>query len=81
MSLLLGPQFWKKLLAPETDEMCQFLGPEIVKMGQHSFQAQKMTLWARDTLWEWITFNCWFPLLEKLIKIDIFKKNTQNSKI
>ena len=22
------PEFWKKLLGPETDEMCQFLGPE-----------------------------------------------------
>ena len=45
------------------DEMCQFLGPEIVKMGKHSFWpqkltiwvsfwAQKLTLWARDTLRE-----------------------------
>ena len=25
--------------------MCQFLGPEIVIMGQHSFWAQKLTLW------------------------------------
>ena len=22
------PEFWKKLLAPESDEMCQFLAPE-----------------------------------------------------
>jgi hypothetical protein len=43
--------------------MRQFLGPEIVKMGQQSFWpqkltlwvsfcAQQLTLWARDTLWK-----------------------------
>ena len=46
--------------------MCQFLGPEIVKMGQHSFWPQKLTswvsfwahkltLWARDTLCQILT--------------------------
>ena len=60
--LFLLARILEKPLGPETDEMCQFLGPEIVKMGQHSFWAQKLTLrvsfwaqkltlWARDTLW------------------------------
>jgi hypothetical protein len=34
-----------QLLGPETDKFCQFLGPEIVKMGQHSFWAKTLTLW------------------------------------
>jgi hypothetical protein len=33
------------------DKMCQFLGPEIVKMGQQSFWPQKLTLWEKDILW------------------------------
>ena len=47
-------------MGPETYKMCQFLGLEIIKMGQQSFRpqkltlwicfwAQKLTLWARDT--------------------------------
>ena len=32
-------------LGQETDKMCQLLGPETVKMGQHSFWPQKLTLW------------------------------------
>ena len=45
-----GPEFWKKLLGPETDEMCQFLGPEMMLTHFYEFWDQKLTLWTRDTL-------------------------------
>jgi hypothetical protein len=36
-------------MGTETDIMCQFLGPEIVTMGQHSFWPKKLTLW--ESFW------------------------------
>jgi hypothetical protein len=42
------PEFLKKLLVPETDEMCQFLGPDADPYLQFlavSFWAQKLLKW------------------------------------
>ena len=54
---------FKLFLGPETDNMCQFLCPEIVKMGQQSFLPQKPTLWVSSwaqklTLWPRDTISC-----------------------
>ena len=50
-----------EFLGPEIVIMGQFLGPEIVIMGQQNFWAQKLTLWARDTLWSCLPPPCWVP--------------------
>jgi hypothetical protein len=53
MEKLLGPETDKlcQFLGPETDPKRQFLGPEMLLIHFNDFWAQKLTEWARDTLW------------------------------